>query len=119
MIRPENFDPIGFLQLAKLLALKDTPDQAELRTAISRAYYAVHLHARERLAATGAMKSTRTGRDHQLVIETLRRAGGPQGDQVDRLRVERNCADYELQPQISTRRATQVVTLAESVWPRL
>ena len=65
------------------LARRQPVSEAEARTAISRAYYAVHLYARDRLIASGHMTSTNTGADHQLVVTTLRRLGGMEGDGVD------------------------------------
>jgi uncharacterized protein (UPF0332 family) len=116
---PETFKPREFLDLAAWLVQKDAASQAELRTSLSRAYYAVHLHAREKLTAARKIYPTRTGADHQLVIEALRRAGGPCGDQVDRLRVQRARADYNLSSTISAGQAKQMITLAESLWPRI
>lgn len=114
-----DFDPRQFLTLADSLAQRGASDQAEFRTAISRSYYAVHLQARERLTALGRMVPTGTGEDHGLVIQVLRSMGGPQGDQVDRLRVQRGRADYNLQQRFSLHHAREAVALAEALFRTL
>lgn len=119
MTSSNAFDPLGFLDVARALAGKQAPTQSELRTALSRAYYAVFLRARERLIARGRMHTSGTGEDHYLVISTLRSTGVPHGDQLDRLRVKRASADYDLNAQISQNEATQAVALAAYVFPRL
>ena len=43
------FDPRGFFRLGQRLATSDTPDEADLRTAIGRAYYSCFLVARHQL----------------------------------------------------------------------
>ena len=116
---PGTFDPSGFLQLAASLSRKDGATEAELRTAVSRAYYAVFLHARERLAAAGRINPTGRGTDHELVIGALRSLGGSQGDQVDKLRRSRNRADYNLRRTVSSGQARQATALAAAIWPRL
>ena len=83
MVASHRFDPEEFLHLVTSLARRQPVSEAEARRAISRAYYAVHLYARDRLIASGHMTSTNTGADHQLVVTTLRRLGGMEGDGVD------------------------------------
>ncbi len=117
--RTEAFNPAGFLELASSLARRNRANQAELRSAISRAYYSVFLYARERLMAAGRISPTGSPTDHGLVVERLRSLGGPQGDQVDKLRKRRNQADYNLRQYVTRGKARQAVTVAESLWPRL
>ena len=111
------FDPRDFLELAGALAT--APDESEQRTAISRAYYAVHLYAREQLVARGQMTPTKTGRDHRLVIKALRVHRVSDGNKVDKLRKWRTKADYRLGAQITPAKAQQAVAIAQDVWPRL
>lgn len=85
-----NFDPIRFLRIAELVA-GASDDEAGLRTAVGRAYYACLLEAREKLGV-----QTRSGRVHEEVIGLLRRRDRRAGDQLDRLRELRGLADYHL-----------------------
>ncbi len=112
------FDPQDFLTLAQTTVGSATANEAELRTAISRAYYAVHLHARETLSAASHMQSTKSGADHGIVISKLRSRGGSLGDQVDWLRVRRHRADYRLGSPVASQ-AQQIVTVAQNVWGRI
>lgn len=112
------FDPHGYLTLADRLATASSASEAELRTAVSRAYYALHLRARENLAAAGELKATGTGADHELVISGLRGRGGSLGDQLDWLRIRRIRADYRLASTVGAQ-AQQVISVAKSLWPRI
>lgn len=112
------FDPRDFLTLAQNVAGSPTAGEAELRTAVSRAYYAVHLHARETLSAANQVQSTKSGADHEIVISKLRSRGGSLGDQVDWLRVRRNRADYRLGSPVASQ-AQQIVAVAQNVWGRI
>jgi uncharacterized protein (UPF0332 family) len=113
---PPDFDPHDFLRLAARLA--QSSEEAEPRSAISRAYYAVFLKARENLRATG-VALTNTGRDHGLVVRALRARGGPEGNQLDRLRVQRGRVDYNLNARIQQAQALQVIEIAQRLWARL
>jgi hypothetical protein len=90
MNQPE-FDPLRFLSLADTVATDDA-DEAALRTAIGRAYYAVFLLAR---AKTGV-----AGRRH--AHERVRVAISPVNDRLASLLGSissyRDYADYELAP---------------------
>ncbi len=110
------FDPQDFLTFSQVLST--STGEAELRTAISRAYYAVHLHARETLVAAGEMMAGKTGTDHHLVISRLRARGGALGDQVDWLRIRRNRADYRLGSPVAVQ-APNILAVAQAVWPRI
>ena len=112
------FDPQDFLSLAQNLTSAPTASEAELRTAISRAYYAVHLRARETLIAAGQMQSTKNRADHEIVISKLRSRGGSLGDQVDWLRVRRIRADYRLGSPVAAN-AQNIIAVAQAVWPRI
>ena len=84
-----TFDPSEFLRVANELG-QHTDDEARLRTAIGRAYYAVMLRARERLG----IRVRR--RVHPIVISRLRSADRPAGDQLAKLETLRGVADYDL-----------------------
>jgi len=114
-----TFDPKDFLDFATALAVDSELSEAEYRSAISRAYYAVHLHARQQLTAQGRLVAAGARRDHGSVIDALRAVNRTIEDQVDRLRVERNRSDYDLEAEIDHRDALAAITLAQSVWRRI
>ena len=84
-----TFDPNDFLRIAYELG-QEADDEAKLRTAVGRAYYAVFLRARERLG----IRQRRYV--HRLVIGALRRSDRAAGDQLDKLEQLRGFADYDL-----------------------
>lgn len=86
------FDPTGFLDIAKDLSKKD--EEALLRTAIGRAYYATFLVARDK---TGIKERDRV---HSKVITALirNRSHRALGNQLEKLRRLRVVADYEMLP---------------------
>jgi len=88
------FAPALFLALARTLANQPT-DEARLRTAVSRAYYAVFLTARDRLRVPG------TG--HAAVLQATRASHRAAGYQLDALYQLRVLADYNLDPADPTR----------------
>ena len=118
-VPPPSFDPNEFVELARRLIASANPSQAELRTSVSRAYYAVHLRAREQLVSAGKIVRTRTGEEHRLVIEALRSAGRSEGDQIDSLRIQRRRADYEINQTISLTDARLAVALATAIYASL
>ena len=88
------FDWTDYLVLAEELGQRG--DEASLRSAISRAYYAAYGMARDRLRQTGV--AIRTS-DHKWLWDSYRDSTNNQSRMVgvngDRLRVERNRADYD------------------------
>lgn len=112
-----QFDPHEFLQLAAQLSQATT--QGELRSAVSRAYYATFLRAREVLAANNSISPTNTGQDHGIVIQALRSRNRAEGNQLDRLRVQRGRSDYNLNVSLSQAEAAQAIQVARSLWNRL
>ncbi len=84
-----SFDPRSFLRLAEQLA-QDDNDEASLRTAVGRAYYATFLQARDRLGIRGR-------RDiHGKVIGGLKARDKAAGNQLHKLETLRGAADYEM-----------------------
>jgi hypothetical protein len=86
-------NPLSFHRLAQQLA-SQLGEEASLRTAAGRAYYAILLIARDKTGTSG-------GRNvHKRVIEAVRRrtAYRSTGDQLDALRRLRTVADYEMLP---------------------
>lgn len=88
----EPLEPLAFLRVAQELAREG--DEAALRTAIGRAYYALFLMARDKTGVT----STRAV--HTEVIWAVRKRPGARAivDQLDALRRLRIIADYQLLP---------------------
>jgi hypothetical protein len=86
------FDPLEFLRLADTLVTDDA-DEAVLRTAIGRAYYAVFLVAREKTGIHG----------RQYVHERVRTAISPSDSRLasilGTMASLRLIADYELVPR--------------------
>lgn len=117
MIAP--FDPLAFLRVARELALPEG-EEAKLRTAVGRTYYALFLIARERTGTRGRKNV------HQRVINALRRrrAYRSTADQLDALRRLRVVADYQLLPENPadrdwTRNWSRAQALVDRVLPRL
>ena len=67
----EPVDPEAYLELAKDLSLKS--EAAAKRTAADRAYYAAFLASRNFLEGKGYITPHGDERDHQYVIEALKR----------------------------------------------
>ncbi len=93
-------DAKDFSHLATWLVEQRT-DEASLRTAISRIYYAAHLVAVRKLVEKGWEPRGR-GDDHGRVIHELRdRRYRNLADRLHRLRALREHADYHLEPGAS------------------
>ncbi len=115
----QRFDAFAFLSLARELAAH-SGDEAKLRTAVGRAYYALFLVAREKTNVREKRGA------HQTVINTLRRQSGSRAiaDQLDRLRRLRHLADYDMFPADPTdrdwaRNWSQARTIVDWLLPKL
>lgn len=107
------FRPELFLDLARELA-QQPATEARLRTAVSRAYYAAFLTARDRLRIQGE--------GHQPVLHAARTVHRPTGEKLSALFRFRILADYDLHPADPTRQDWEanwrtVNTLAGNVMP--
>lgn len=96
-----SFNWSEYLQLAQELVqtASRTPHQeARLRCAISRAYYAAFCSARNHLRDRENHTIPLTGQAHMYVINAFRRSLDPArvrlGLDLDRLRIDRGRADY-------------------------
>ncbi|OCR02050.1 hypothetical protein BCD67_07700 [Oscillatoriales cyanobacterium USR001] len=96
-----TFDWSEYLNVAKELAgiATTTPEQeAKLRAAISRAYYAVFILARNHLRDREGHSIPTTGDAHQYVASQFKQSQDSNrrfvGDKLKRLRMYRNQADY-------------------------
>lgn len=90
------FPPEGFLSVARGLA-KDGSGEAELRTAVGRAYYCAFLMCRGRVRDRLSEVRLRVSA-HANVIALVRSRNTNVGNQLDRLRWLRVWADYCLSP---------------------
>jgi uncharacterized protein (UPF0332 family) len=111
------FDWDNFLILAKELAKSN--DEASLRTAISRTYYAVYWKARLQLEKEGFVISGRGKGTHEQVWEEFDRRQGTTnkaifraGDELKRNRVK---ADYKTEVIVTTNLANDSFRLANNV----
>lgn len=93
MQQTRPLDPLEFLELARELGGR--PDEAALRAAAGRAYYALFLLARERLGI-----ALTTADVHSHVARLLRGQPGcwKVASDLRALRALRNVADYQLMP---------------------
>lgn len=91
------FDWAQYLVLAEELVLRKD-EEAALRSAVSRAYYAAFCKARNRLRQEG-VHIPKTGKAHTVVWNRYREAAEERrryiGMTGDRLRRSRNKADYD------------------------
>ncbi|MFZ2420001.1 MAG: hypothetical protein WBD79_11930 [Anaerolineae bacterium] len=97
-----SFDWADYLKLAEALTRDPSspgPEEASLRTAISRAYYAAYRSASNLAASRGELVPAGLASDHGLVINHFRYAADPVrqkiGAGLSRLRGNRNKADYD------------------------
>ncbi len=95
------FDPAQFLRVAAVLASAEA-NEAMLRTAVGRAYYAVFLVARDRLGVVTSEKV------HSEVIRLLTRRDRKLGSQMFFLLNLRLAADYQLLPEQESQRDWQI-----------
>lgn len=110
-----SFDWLVYLNVASYL-LSQTGEEY-WRSAISRAYYAVFGAVRGILQSRGAqLKSDNV---HRQVINRLKRHKNPTARQIgvnlDRLRRERNKADYDGGLSISRNEASIAITIAQKI----
>ena len=90
---PQAFEPTEFLRVAYALATEDA-DEAALRTAVGRAYYALFLIARDKLGVVTTEKV------HGEVIGILNRRNRTRiANQLSSLLNLRLAADYQLVPE--------------------
>jgi uncharacterized protein (UPF0332 family) len=121
-----SFDWSEYLNVARNLAgqTTTTPNQeAALRSAISRAYYAAFCTARNHLRDREHVQNIPSdGRAHQAVPDTFLKSRRPArrsvGTDLRRLKADRARADYDDVFGISTnisRKAQEVIQLADKV----
>lgn len=112
-----SFDWSEYLNLARELAQAMT-DEAKMRSAISRAYYAAFIKARnflqEREGLTIASENS-----HQYLINQFKNSSDPArtklGERLKRLRVYRNQADYDNSFPRLAEKVQESLTLARRI----
>lgn len=110
----------GFLNVAKRL-LADQPSSPDIRTAISRAYYAPYNTARAYQRSLGVRSRSTVESDHESVPKGFRGSTDPAGNRIARdlvqLRRWRHLADYaEHAPEVErSKTARRALQLAESI----
>ena len=118
--------PKDFLRLAKELAYKS--DEASLRTAISRAYYALLLNGREIVEERFGYRVPRGPEAHREVPRMLRRIGINNNiedfitlaREIKSLRIVRREADYDIdRPFRSQEEVRMLIERAERVKERI
>ena len=105
-----------FLLLASRLAAETT--EADWRTAVSRAYYAV-FHVARHLLSDLKFTVPRADRAHQYLVFRLSNSGETvveqAGRDLDTLRRLRNRADYDAMPALTQPQAVAAAQLAEGI----
>lgn len=104
MPNPGRFNPEEFLTVANHLA-NFSSDEAFLRAAVGRAYYAAYLLSYQKVqqlrpgVLTGSALKKKGS--HVLVVTTLRKLDRTAGDQLSKIKQHRQSADYHMEPRTS------------------
>lgn len=121
-----SFDWSDYLILAKELAgLETSPasNEAKLRSAISRAYYATFCLARDHLRDKEKRLIPYDEPSHKYVIDTLRNSSIKErkviGLELNRLKIDRNKADYNNEFSDLDSKVRVVLALAKQVEEKL
>lgn len=115
------FDWGEFLKLAGDLQGRSGPgysEEAAYRTAVSRAYYAAFGRTRSYAQANLRFWPSGKGKDHQRLIDHLRRQTSPWpniADDLEELRKWRNQCDYEPYVPGLQNMVTQAIQIAEQI----
>jgi len=105
------FVPIEFLELAKTINTQAYNKEANARSAVSRAYYAAFLTAREALGG----KSLKGENIHKLVFDCLSNRHSLAADDLKSLRRLRNKADYDLSITVTAKDSALAIKIAEGI----
>ena len=97
-----KFDWSEYLNLAENLAGQADnliSEETKLRCSISRAYYAAFCKARNYLRDIEGVSIPQSGKSHKIVIDNFKKSTDKTrkkiGINLDRLRIDRNKADYD------------------------
>jgi uncharacterized protein (UPF0332 family) len=111
-------DPSDFLELTKLVSTGGTPQtEPFFRSAVSRAYYAVHLGARELYLSRRKISPNSKGIiSHRMMIRALKGSELPGlGHKLDQLLDARLTADYDLRSLVLDPELRNAVVLADLI----
>ena len=86
--------PFDLLALAEELSHR--ADEASLRCAASRAYFAAFLHCRNVASSELGFSPTGFARDHLAIRRAIGESNAQAAARLENLRKERNRADYEV-----------------------
>ncbi len=90
-------EPLAYMEIAQRLAAARSAGEPEIRTAINRAYLAIHLKAQWGLERAGIYSASRSAADHGGVIRALRaNRRTAAAEALNGLRALRERADYEV-----------------------
>lgn len=106
----DNFDPVEFYIFAGELYNQSTHNEAIYRTIIGRAYYAVHLCAKD---YTNIINSS--GSIHNAVIDHFENRNRRVFNQIKDLKDLRTKADYQLSETVQKREAGESLRLAKQI----
>lgn len=110
---PPMFAPVSFYQLASDLHAASNGDEAQRRSAVSRAYYAAFLVARD---AKGISSRERDG--HKLVIDAYMKGNEDDisiGNRLATLKHKRVKADYLVHETCSQRDSGSALQTAQKI----
>lgn len=106
----DNFNPLEFYNFASQLYNQSTDGEAAYRTIIGRAYYAVHLCAKDHADITSS-----SGSVHNTVIQYFETRNKQVYNQIRDLKKLRTKADYELNVTINKREVGESLRLAKKI----
>lgn len=108
-------NPLDFLRVA--IRFKDSKEEAERRTSVSRAYFAVYNQVKA-FFNSNRVSIPKDASGHVIVVRYLRQSqvAGDIGGRIDDLRTYRNDADYKLEKDIfNVSTVVSMVSEAEEV----
>jgi uncharacterized protein (UPF0332 family) len=110
------FDPHDFLDLSiHLCSDSNYKNDSRLRTSIGRAYYATFLVVREYLTDNFKCGFNDDAQEHKNVIERITNIDPDIGEDLKKLRLDRNDADYHLNIHISSDNAKIAISRAQNI----
>jgi uncharacterized protein (UPF0332 family) len=113
----KRFDWLLYLDVADHLAGRE--GEGYMRSAVSRAYYGVFCSARDALERLDSVRFPKAQNVHREVIHALKthrvRELARSGMNLDRLRRERNAADYDSGGDFSPARTQMALLLARDI----
>lgn len=118
------FDPLDWLGTADLLLAEGS--EASLRTAVSRAYYAVWLKSLLSLEHDGLLNRSGSRNDHTAVVRALRVRRATASKMLSELARDREASDYDTEIRVTASAARTSISTAKEVarllapdWARL